>query len=81
MGNIVTVGACTVICFVLIDDLKRVVVDISLVEQVDIFDCPRRRASAIARVFLNDGGLSTIPLFLLARQPVKKRDHSASVNV
>lgn len=56
-GNIVTVGACTVICFVLIDDLKRVVVDIGLVEQVDIFDCPVVARQQLHMVFLNDGGL------------------------
>lgn len=71
-GNVVTVGACAVICFVLIDDLKRVVMDIGLVEQVDIFDCPVVVCQQLHMVFLNDGGLFYDSAVLVGNTPRKE---------
>ena len=56
-GNIITIRARSVIDFVLINDLERIVMDIAFIEQVDILDRSVVARQQLHMIFLNDGSL------------------------
>ena len=56
-GNVIAVRARSVLDFVLIDDLERIIMDIALIEQVDILDRPVIARQQLYVILLNDCGL------------------------
>ena len=55
-GNVITIGARSVLDFVLVDDLQRIVVDIAFVEQINIFDRSVVACQQLDEILLNNGG-------------------------
>lgn len=61
-GHIVTVFAGTVLGGILVDDLKFIVMNILLVEEMDVFDGTVRASEVLNGVILDDGGFLTDPM-------------------
>ena len=71
-GHIVSVGALSVKCFILIDDLQAVVVNVVLVDEIDVFHRTVVACQKLNVIFLNDGRFLFYPVITVSNFAVEK---------